>query len=244
MTPVLALTLLIAPPAPFKQTPEPSAATRRYYESRKTLTIPKYGADKVQALIKTIKTKDQDDDVPTSVLPRDQFDKLSLAEQFTYTMLHGELGLQNCDAMMYVNGAEKKVFGHFPDAFGDESTWSESQEAFMRSHRAEFVPLIRETMAEQGVVGVNIKHAVLVLKANEVIPDLVAVYKKNRKDHDILTLLMLLMRDGEYRPFLKSATYRKLYGEQSSYSSWITASKANQDLVGARAMAFHASKTK
>jgi hypothetical protein len=55
----------------------------------------------------------------------------------------------------------------------------------------------------------------------------------------MLTVLMNLMKDNEYEPFLLSGSYKKLYAEETSYQSYLTDSKANEDLIIKRATDFY-----
>jgi len=89
--------------------------------------------------------------------------------------------------------------------------------------------------------GVNFKQAILEVNAKEMIPDIIAAYKANTavKDLDLLSLLMLLMKDNEYEPFLLSGSYKKLYAEDTSYKTYLDYSKANEELIIKRATDFY-----
>ncbi len=50
----------------------------------------------------------------------------------------------------------------------------------------------------------------------EMIPFPISTYNTDRKDHDILTLLMLLMQQNKYPVFVASASYAKLYGDKAA----------------------------
>jgi hypothetical protein len=51
--------------------------------------------------------------------------------------------------------------------------------------------------------------------------------------------LMNLMKDGNYDPFLKSASYRKLYCEICNYNTYLNYNQANEDLIIKRATEFY-----
>jgi hypothetical protein len=91
---------------------------------------------------------------------------------------------------------------------------------------------------------VNLKNAILETNAVELIPDLIGIYRIHNKDHDILTVLMLLMKEGKYPEFMKSTSFTKLYGENANYKAYLQASSANQKLIIDRAMAFYKSSHK
>ncbi len=77
------------------------------------------------------------------------------------------------------------------------------------------------------------------INAKEMIPFLIATYNLTKKDLDILTLLMQMMKDNEYEPFLMSAYYRKLYSEDSDYMSYLNYNKGNEELIIKKAMEFY-----
>ncbi|RYG23610.1 hypothetical protein EON82_13520 [bacterium] len=240
---LLCSVVLFVPDSPLQEGQvKVSPATSRYHELRFKSTEPSFGLAKVKGLIKQIKPKKIDDE--SAVLATTAWNRLSTAEKFTYCMLHGELSTQNCDAMPWVVDEENKVFAYPPPFLGGELMWSDRQKAFLKSHRGEVVRLLRSTIRSKGEVGVNLKVATYEINADELIPDLISVYRKGRKDQDILTLLMLLMKDGKYKPFLSSTTYRKLYGENASYQSYIVANEANQKLMFDRAMGYYRSRVR
>ncbi len=220
------------------QIPKLSSASRLYREYREAISEPTFGLAKVKALIKKIKADKEEN----FRLPDNLYNALSFEEKFTYTMIHAEDSSQNCDVMMGVVDEEKKIFGFGPDAFGGEVTWSDRQREFMKANRTKFIDLLRRTMTTRQRVGVNLKEAILEINAFELIPDLIKTYKIKRKDHDVLTVMMILMKEGKYPDFLKSASYEKLYGENSNYKGFLMATPANQKLIMDRAMAFYQSK--
>jgi len=71
------------------------------------------------------------------------------------------------------------------------------------------------------------------------IPLLINIYNVTKKDLDILTLLMSLMKDNKYEPFLKSPSYKKLYSNDSMHTSFLNYNKGNEDLVIKRATGFY-----
>ena len=75
------------------------------------------------------------------------------------------------------------------------------------------------------------------------IPFIIDYYKSNSKDKDALTLLLLLMKKGEYVEFIQSSSYRQLYGSDYNYESYIRFNTANQDLVINRAMGYYREKS-
>lgn len=229
------LASLFVASAAFAQTPPAlSAASRRYVDYRCEITKPPFELAKVQALIKS---------QGRHILPDKSFNGMSVPEKFTYTMLFAEQDSQNCDGMPMVAGEEKMIFGYVPDPFNaGNSVWSQRQENFLNHYREQVIGLIRQTIHSRQRVGVNLKSAITLLDAHELIPDMLAVYKRDRKDQDILTACLFLMRNDKFKPFLSTPTYKKLYGENASYQAYIVANQANEDLTMQRAMAFYHSK--
>ena len=223
----------------FSQRPGPKKEDKQnpsYHDYRRRLTIPPYGLVKIKALIPTIKS-DQDDN---EALTTKDYELLSFREKFTYHMIHAESYSQNCDYIPPPKNEHLKIFAYIPDAF-EEFQWSERQTKFLSGNRDSVIALIRESMTRTKKAGINFKQAILEVNAKEMIPDIIAAYKMNTtvKDLDLLTLLMLLMKDNEYEPFLLSGSYKKLYAEDTSYRSYLNYSKANEELIIKRATDFY-----
>jgi hypothetical protein len=213
-----------------------------YHELRVKLTVPPYGLVKIKALIQKIKTNDEDE---TAGLDKNTYESLSLREKFTYTMIHAESYSQNCDAMPPIKNEDKKIFAYIPDAF-DEHSWSERQTTFLSSNRDSVIAIMRESIGRSRRVGVNYKKAIIEINAMEMIPDLIAVFNEatSYKDLDLLTVMMQLMKDNEYEPFLLSPSYKKMYAEDASYQSYLVYNKANADLIIKRATEFYNAEKK
>ena len=215
-------------------------ASEAYRAHRELITKPSFGLAKVEALIKKYKLRDKEE----GPLPAAEYKKLSSKEKFTYHMIYGEVSSQNCDAMPTFVDEEKHIYAYPPGAFQDERGWSDAQMAEIKRNRNAFLPLLQQTILK-GKIGCNLKQAILELEAFELIPTMCDVYKRKRYDHDILSVMMTLMKEGKFKPFLESASYKKLYAdEESSYQSFLVANKENQDLIMSRATAFYASKRK
>ena len=89
-------------------------------------------------------------------------------------------------------------------------------------------------------VGVNYKNAIVEINATEMIPLLISTYNTDKKDHDILTLLMLLMLNNKYPAFMSSVSYTKLYAsKESRWSACLNFNAANEALIIQRATDFY-----
>lgn len=220
--------------------PKASKASQKYREYREQNTSPSYGLAKVEALIKKYKLRDKEE----GKLPAKEYAKLSTKEKFTYHMVYGESASQNCDATPTFVDEEKHIYAYPPGAFQDERTWSDDQRAIIKKNRAAFLPLLKETIVSKARIGCNLKQAIMDLDAVELIPTICDVYKQKRYDHDILSMLMIMMKEGKFQPFLDSQSYKKLYADEAaSYQSFLMANRENQDLVLSRAMAYYKQRT-
>ncbi|MCK7553778.1 hypothetical protein MKQ70_01665 [Chitinophaga sedimenti] len=234
----LLLLALSLPMATMAQDEIPAAgpASIAYHEYRMKESVPPYGLAKVKALI----TKINDSEETTALNAKDYLG-LSLREKFTYHMIHAESYSQNCDIVLPEPDEEKKIFAYLPSVFGD-THWSSRQLDFFQSNRDSVLALIKESANRSKRTGLNYKHALMEMHAVEAIPFLAEFYQRDRKDHDILTLLMLLMKESRYAPFLSSASYTKLYSKESNYFSYLQDNKANEDLIIKRATDFYNSR--
>jgi hypothetical protein len=225
----------------FAQQDSPYTARQlKYHDYRLTLTEPPYALSKVKRLIKHLKAGEEGNER----MADKAYNSLSFDEKFTYAMIHGEDYVQNCDAMPRIDDEDQRIFAWPPGAFASDTTWSDRQRAFARNNRGIFVSRIRSLIRSRRRVGLNVKFVCMELDAYELIPDLIRAYGYGKKDHDILSVLMVLMKHGQYKPFLASASYKKLYSEDSSYESSLMANEANEKLICDRAMAFYNSGKK
>lgn len=217
-----------------------SKASQAYHEYRMYASTPPYGLARVKKLISQIKGQeadDADDGEWTEALDAKTYNSLSLREKFTYTMLHGESFSQICDAYPPAQDEQKKIFGVLPD-FLQEQNWSERQKKFLHDNRDSVMAFIRESITRSKRMGVNYKRTVQEINAVEMIPFLTNFYKQTKKDGDILTVLLILMKENKYQPFVSSATYKKLYGEEYNFNAFIDYNKANEELIIKRATDF------
>ena len=213
---------------------EPSKESQAYHDFREKNTVPPYGLQKINELLKLTKVDEEDNEK----IDEKAYLLLSLREKFTYNMIHAESFSQNCDADPPIQDEQKKIFAQLPDAFG-EYNWSERQEGFFKANKDSVIELMKASILRTNRVGLNFKKAIVLLYAKEMIPLLIKTYNLNKKDHDILTVLMLLMKESEYPPFINSLSYKKLYADEtSSYQAFLSFNAANEELIIKRANAF------
>lgn len=191
---------------------------------------------------KIIKGFGKQQDEENQEISEERFNGLSFEEKFNYTLWHPENYEQNCDpngAMIY---KPTKIYGYISDCF-QEMGFSEKQINFLKENKSKIFEIIKKDAVKSNRIWCNYKWAIVYLEAYDQIPFIIDVYNKGlRKDNDMLALLCYLMNSAEYQPFAKSAMYKKLYMGEMSGS--IENTKANQDLIISRAMAFYKSKQK
>jgi hypothetical protein len=217
---------------------EPGPTSLAYHETRQYTTTPPYGLENVQRLIKT-KTVKRDapemEDVGSDSLPEKLYQALAIREKFTYNMIYGESFSQNCDGFFPVVDEEKKIFAKLPRLFLD-NYWSKRQHDFFQDNKDSVIWLMTESIGRAKRVGLDYKHVIVDINATSMIPLLIATYNLQKKDHDILTVLNLLMKKNQYPPFMSSATYAKLYANKESYyEGALVFNLANEDLIIQRA---------
>lgn len=217
-----------------------SKASQAYHDYRMKISRPPYGPEKVLSLISKIKDEDLGNEDWKSALSPKVYASLTLREKFTYHIIHGESYSQNCDAMPPIQDEQKKIFGSLPDLFG-ESYWADRQKKFFLDNSDTVVKLIKESVLRSKRMGLNYKYAIVEMNAIDMIPFLVSTYNTDRKDHDILTVLLILMKENKYEPFINSQSHKKLYVDDAPgfYVRHLDLNKANEDLIMQRATDFY-----
>ena len=214
-----------------------------YREFRAQISVPPYSLSKIKALITKIQPQSDEDnsDMGISPLSQKDYDALSLREKFTYTMIHPEMYAQNCAIFVPQTNEDQKIFGYLI-SWMNEETWSDRQLQFLTKNRDSVMAIIKESVTRSKRMGVNYKDALVEIHAWEMIPFLISYYKENKKDKDVLTTLMLLMKKGKYAGFVQSKSYKNLYGIADNYETSMAFNKANEELTIQRAQAYYHSK--
>jgi len=214
---------------------EASKESQAYHEYRLIVTKPPYSLQKIINLVNKLKMDDKEQEK----IPEKTYASFSLREKFTYNMIHEESYSQICDAEPPILDEQKKIFAQLPTDM-DEYNWSKKQIQFFIDNRDSVMKLMTESIVRSKHVGLNFKQVIIEINAKEMVPALIKTYTATKKDHDILTILMLLMKNNKYKPFLTSMSYKKLYGdEDASYQSYITFNNANENLILKRATDFY-----
>ena len=219
---------------------EISAESHAYHEMVKRNTIPPYSIEKVRILIGALKPVDNADGwTSTEAISTKTYGSLSLREKFTYHMIHGETYSQNCDGIPPIPDEQKKLFGYLSDPFG-EYEWAERQKKFFKDNKDSVVALMSESIRRSHHIGLNYKKVIVDINATEMIPLLISMYNEKKIDHDILTVLMLLMSKNKYPVFINSLSWQKLYGDpKSNRRGYLDFNTANEQLILQRAADFY-----
>lgn len=201
----------------------------KFYEYRRFIIIPPAGSEKMQKLLDDSSLRFHYGQ--PRALPAEKYAALSLRDKFVYNIATGESFAQNCSMDMDPEHAETLLFAQLPPPFG-EYRWSDRQYKFFKSNRDTVIAMIKEYGIMADHLGVNFKHVIVNLNATSLIPFLTSEFRMHSRDHDILTVLMLLMEQNHYSPFLKSPVYETLYGtRESSYRRTIALTRADQELI-------------
>jgi hypothetical protein len=207
---------------------------------------PPYGLNRVSHEVDRhlVDKPEEDNDYGVRALTANSFAKLTVAEQFTYCMDYPENYGQNCDGMPAFLQEESSIFAYPCEPFEGTQSWSDRQTNFFHAHRSTVIKLVADTARREHRFGTNAKDLITEIDAYELIPQMVAMYRKDRKDLDLLSTMAVLMKDGKYPPFVHSAVYKLLYGDKDSYQTHIPATVKNRDVIVKDALAFYKSKKK
>jgi hypothetical protein len=203
-----------------------------YYSMRERNNTPPFGLAKVKKLI------DQRlEDLPDEALidydagiSNAEFERLTLEEKFTYTMIHPEVFSQACAERMFIFDPQRKIFGHLLFVYNGVF-WSERQVGFMKRNKDRVIGWITDLTSENKELGLNYKSALVEVDAWESIPFLISFYKRKPEDLDVLTTLMLMMSKDKSMDFQQSNVFKKLYGKDANYDSWIALTTANEKYI-------------
>lgn len=203
-------------------------------EERLKNSIPSYNLSKIEKLISKLSSMNgiELNEYNDRYLSEKDFDKLTIKEKFTYTMVYPEIKSSSEDMDSLAIYEENKIFGKLPTSVNDPR-WSARQKKFLKQYRKNIQEFIRETSLKNQFMGLNFKKALLEINAIESIPFLVDFYNSTDKnDKDLLTVLMLLVKKGKYYPFVRSNVYRQLYNDDvNSQVSCIDYSDINEEYI-------------
>lgn len=239
MKPYSTLFLLVTT-ASFAQSPATNQDIA-FHKSRLNFTKPIWGYAKVAKMIKGIKGKAGEEGGDNKILAENLYNSLSFEEKFTYNMVNLEEFSQNCADFPPVKGESTFLFAYIPPT--DESMWfSDRQMKFFQNNRTKVIDLLSQSITRSKHVGLNYKFIITELKAKELIPLLLKTYNLQKKDHDILSVCMLMMKEAEYAPFSKSKIYKSFFGDNSQYRDRIPMTPAVYKELSTVSLAFYKSQ--
>jgi len=198
------------------------------------ITLPPYSYKKIDSLIRKVLKETIGQPV---VLPPDIYTGLSLREKFTYHMINAENFGQNCnpESGHDNNKIYRKLTGHFQQLW-----WARRQWDFFKDNRDSVVRYMNECISATHTIGDNFKWVIVRLDLREMIPALLTTYaSQTMKDHDILTALMLLMRQAGYQDLLVTSVYKKLFEDKTNPYSYVTFSTNYERQVTRCAIEFY-----
>ncbi|WP_300602997.1 hypothetical protein [Niabella sp.] len=216
-------------------------ATAPALPSRMQASTPSYGLPKVKGLI-DLEQRKYGQSFAKSTLPTGAYDSLSLQEKFTYAMIHPERYAQNCSLIPPQLFEPDKIFGTLITTLY-EHTLSNRQVSFLKDNRNAVMTWITSSVEESKKMGVNYKNAITIIDGWELIPFMIKYYKTAKNDTDVLTTLMLLMKQGAFDAFTTASFYEQLYGKNSSYRSYVSYSPATEQLLLKMAMDYYKKKS-
>jgi sulfatase modifying factor 1 len=201
---------------------------------------PPYGLKKVEAAIRKMLPSDGSFPYGQSlVLKESVYSSFSLAEKFTYNMIHAETYSQMCTIQMPRGYEPASIYGQMTNLFGEYS-WSDRQLTFFTANRDSVQQLMKTVIEKEGQAGVNFLEVIVLINAKEMIPCLIDAYHKNTSNRYILTTLMLLMSNNKYPGFVHSDFYNKLYNRQTDgYSAYLAYSKVTEESIIRQAINFY-----
>jgi hypothetical protein len=229
--------------APVSDTTKKEIIKGQIFLNTEGVTVPPYGLDKIKKLIAKIEVTSDEGDGGIETINEQAYNSLSIKEKFTYHMVHPETYSQICDPLPTHGDEANRIYGTLDDTYG-EYDWSERQVNFFKSNRIEVAQLMKELIAKENKIENNFKEAIIEMNATELIPYLISLYNKDKKDHYILTVLLQLMKNNNYPEFVNSTGYKKLYKEPETaddymHAKYLVYNKPNEDLIIQRATNFY-----
>lgn len=210
--------------------------------------VPDFHLVKILSMINSVKIPKEEKDsifyfssMPhwggmNTIIAQSNFQSLSPSELFTYCMINYEWYNQNCSGRIITKQDEPQLYGTFYRKYR-EFVWSDRQLNALKQHRDTIFHLLRTVISKDGFIGTNSLLMMESLNFREGIPIVLEQLDK-KENNDLYTLLMLLMRKGDYAKFKKTTIYEDIYGPESHIRSAIDNSQENRDLIRNMAKSF------
>ena len=207
--------------------------TNSYALYRERISEPPYGLDKVKAFLAEKEVPYDSPSKEKKMLEwQKRYQQLSLREKFTAITIYKNQHFQICSHMGIYIGDEHKIFAQLLPSFSWGSIRSVLSSKFWKPYRDSVIFYLNDCISKDKRIGVNFKEVIVAINAVEMIPFITTSYQADSKDHDILTVLMLLMKNNAYRPFLASDLNKILYqDDDASYKSSVDWTPENEALI-------------
>jgi len=198
------------------------------------LSMPPYGSKKIDSLLAK-----QAKEYFAGKLADSDYNALTLRDKFAYCMIHPESYAQICSSLPAMESDSGRLFAQLPVTPG-EFHISERQTLFLEHNKDSVIALMQECINDQGHIGLNFKHAIVTTNAIKLIPLIITTYNFSRSDHDLLTVLMILMKNNSYKKFEATALCSSLYNNaSSSYKSYVNFTYKDEALIIKLATSFY-----
>jgi hypothetical protein len=166
-------------------------------------------------------------------IPDEIIFSLPFKDQFVFAVNHPESYYQSCSFILIssITKANKEIHSNFPSAM-EGTVISERQLNLLIEKRDSSIIYINECFLTQNYIGNPIKKMILNLNGVECIPNIIRlVQTPDCFDTYNLTLLMKLMLNNKYEPFLQSELYKAFYSEDKMWNTNFGLTKKNANLI-------------
>lgn len=179
-------------------------------------SLPCFSSPKLNALMnKTPKPKDEWDAKKLSAADLASLDVMALV---IYAHHFPEQYFQSCSMYRRAADESEKIHSILPRK-GEGLMMSSRQRESLKKHRDSVIYIISHCFENEAGISDDYKQTIVNLAGYEAIPTLKKILERQPpklKDTYILTALMLLMKNGQYAPFMQTELYKALYNEENA----------------------------
>jgi hypothetical protein len=203
------------------------------YQSKDILCYRSAKIDKMVLANKGTKKPKEDEmdwEMNFDFLTEKEFNQLNIKEHLYYAFCFPEMSTQICAMYMPDKNKDKKIqlFLPFPE---DVRVLSERQSNKLKENKDSVVVYLNQCIDNAKTLDTEFKSNLTEVDAYLCIPNLIARYKKaSKKDNELLTTLVMLMRNSDYAPLTESAMIQKAY-ESSTHEGQIPSIPANEENI-------------
>ncbi len=243
---LVALVLLLSPGNPELAETESTFELPGYFPDS-SFVYPAYceRSDLVDSLMfAAIKKLGKNDSPPFPYIPYKLSDKeyalLSEKDRFLHLLYFPENYRQICSLFPLREDVQSKVHERLENHFG-ETALSARQTRYLENNREEVIGYIRQCLKQHPRINNRMLEIIRVQNLVPCIPELIdCLNRGNYRNTYYLTVLMHLMADNKYAPFLESTAYKSLFNEDHGYGEQPRTHKLENE-IKSLAASFHAS---